>query len=134
MIFGELRLQCPQWNVIFIMMVKMMMIGMIRSNGDDCDNDKDDDEEDDDDDDDDVAVSFQEGGIQQRPLASHPGAILACLKQWKQNNRNSFAQKLLHLALHCTALTCFALHASPHYWQLKVTTATWWDVLALWQK
>ena len=99
MIFGELRLQCPQWNVIIIMMVKMMMIDMISSFDDENDDDKDDD--DGSDDDKDVAVSFQEGGFQQRPLASHPGAILACLKQWKQNNRNSFAQKLLHIALHC---------------------------------
>ena len=73
------------------------MISMISSYDDENDDDEDDD---DGDDDKDVAVSFQEGGFQQRPLASHPGAILACLKQWKQNNRNSFAQKLLHIALH----------------------------------
>ena len=48
-----------------------------------------------------------------RPLASHPGAILACLKQWKQNNRNSFAQKLQQY---------ISLHAFAH-WQLKVTTS-----------
>ena len=93
---------------------------------DDDEDDEDDDEEDDkeEDDDDDVAVSFQEGGFEQRPLASHPGAILACLKQWKQNNRKQFCAK--------TAAVCFALHASAHYWQLKVTTVT--EMCSLWQK
>ena len=97
---------------------------------DDDDNEEDDDEDEEDDyeedykeeddkeedDDDDVAVSFQEGGFEQRPLASHPGAILACLKQWRQNNRKQLCAK--------TAALCFALHASAHYWQLKVTTVT----------
>ena len=49
MIFGELRLQCPQWNVIIIMMVKMMMIDMISSYDDENDDDEDDDEGADDD-------------------------------------------------------------------------------------
>ena len=62
--------------------------------------DEDDDNYDDDDDDDDAAVSFQEfqeGGIQQLdrlPAILEPS--WRSLKQWKQNNRNSFAQKTLH--------------------------------------
>ena len=98
---------------------------------DDDDNEEDDDDEDEEDDyeedykeeddkeeddDDDVAVSFQEGGFEQRPLASHPGAILACLKQWQQNNRKELCAKT-------AAALCFAHCVShpAHYWQVKVT-------------
>ena len=84
----------------------MIMVIYMNSNYDD---------DDDGDDDDNVAVSFQEfqeGGIQQLdrlPAILEPS--WRSLKQWKQNNRNSFAQKLLHIAS----------HAFPH-WQLKVTS------------
>ena len=88
-------------------MIMMIMVIYMNSNYDD---------DDDGDDDDNVAVSFQEfqeGGIQQLdrlPAILEPS--WRSLKQWKQNNRNSFAQKV-HIASHAFA-----------HWQLKVTSTS----------